>query len=100
MSKAQVRTMKPDGTDRRYLGVAGPVSALRYSYSLPGGCDQMSCLLQAEPDRLVQALKPGRIVEVVLGASVVWDGKLDQPSPAADGWQVAAHGSGTWGSDF
>jgi hypothetical protein len=100
MSKAQVRTMRPDGSDRRYLGAAGPVTGLRYSFSLPGGCDQMSLLLGAEPDRLIQALKPGRITEVVLGGSVVWDGKLDKPSPGADGWQVSAHGSGTWGSDF
>jgi hypothetical protein len=99
MARSQVVTFAPDGTKARYLGALGPVSGLKYSYSLPGGCDQLSCLLQRRPDYRTEALNPGRIVRVIRGAGVVWEGKLDEPTPSAGGWQITSHGSGTWGAD-
>jgi hypothetical protein len=100
VSRGQVRTYAPDWSDRRYLGAVGPVTGLTYAYTTPGGCSEMSCTVQVRPGTLVQALRPGRYVEVVLGGSVVWDGKLDKPTPSAAGWSVTAHGSGTWGAEF
>jgi hypothetical protein len=100
VSLGQVRTLAPDGTRLRYLGAAGPVSGLAYSFTVPGGCEQMSCNLQADPMQRTDALDPGRITQVLLGADVVWEGILDEPQQGSQGWTVTAHGSGTWGSDW
>jgi len=99
-ASSQVRTLKPDGTDPRWLGAIGHVSALTYSYSCPGGPDQLSCILQIPPSDRTPATDPGRIVEVYRGGSKIWDGKLNEPVPDVSGWQIAAHGAGTFGSDF
>jgi hypothetical protein len=61
---SQVATYAPDGTDKRYLGVHGDVSALTYSYQLSGGCDQMSCALLCKPGPKLRALEAGRIVAI------------------------------------
>lgn len=99
MSRAQVRTLRPDGTGARYLGELGPVGGLRYSFTLPGGCDQMTAVLSAPPVLRTSALDPGRITEVLLGGSVVWQGILAEPEPdPAAGWNLTAIGSGNWGS--
>lgn len=95
-----VRTLRPDGTDPRWLGALGHVSGLQYSYSCPGGPDQLSCTLQVPPTARTAAIDPGRIVEVYRGASKIWDGKLNEPVPDVSGWGIAAHGSGTFGTDF
>lgn len=102
MSRGQVRTFRADGTSQpRYLGALGPVSGLKYSFSLPGGCEQMSCLLQVDPAYRTEALDPGRYVQVNVGGDVIWDGTLDEPQQQAGaGWAITAHGSGTWGADF
>ena len=84
----------------RWLGALGHVTGLKYSYSLPGGCDQMSCTVQIPAYYRTDALNPGRIVQVWRGSSCVWDGKLDEPQPGDKGWTVTAHGSGTFGADF
>src|SRR5262249_42120466 len=34
------------------------------------------------------------------GLAPVWDGQLDEPVPGQDGWQIRAHGAGTFGSQF
>ena len=97
---SQVITYAPDFTHPRYLGTIGHVQALHYSYACPGGCDQMSCTLQVGATERTDAMNPGRPVQVVRGASVIWAGKLDEPQPSPSGWQVTAHGSGTFGADF
>ena len=100
MSRGKVRTTRPDGSQRRYLGELGTTSGLLYSYTVPGGCDQMSCTLGIPPVYRSNAMDPGRIVEVVLGGSVVWDGILNEPEPGDGGWAITARGTGTQGSTF
>lgn len=95
-----VQTTRPDGSGPRWLGALGHVANLTYSYSAPGGADQMSCTLQLPPNYRTDALDPGRRVNIIRGGGVVWSGKLNEPVPAVDGWAVAAHGSGTFGTDF
>src|SRR5260370_19699050 len=95
---SSVVTLRPDGTQPRELGALGQVSALTYSWSNPGGPDQLSCVLQAR-DR-TDAMNPGRRCQVVRGAGVIWDGKLMEPAETAGGWQVTAVGVGKAGADF
>lgn len=97
---SQVVTFEPNGTDGRYLGETGGISGLQYSYRLPGGCDQLQCLLQREPGPRVRAIEPGRIVKVYRGVSEVWDGEMDMPTPSNQGWQVNCHGAGNFGSQY
>jgi hypothetical protein len=84
----------------RWLGAIGHVSALVRGYSCPGGPDALSLLLRLPADYRTDALNPGRVVQVWRGGSCVWEGKLDEPAPTADGWTVTAHGAGTYGDDF
>lgn len=99
-----VCTRAPDGTRPRWLGGIGHVSQLAYSWSLPGGPDQMSCSLAVPADYRTDALNPGRIVQVARGGRVIWEGKLDEPAPPSGGtsagWSITAHGAGTYGADF
>jgi len=98
---SQVRTLRPDHTGARYLGSLGPVAGLLYSYTVPGGCEAMSCTLGIGERSRTDALNPGRLVEVVRGGSVVWDGMLAEPQQQpGGGWSVQANGSGTFGSRF
>jgi hypothetical protein len=60
----------------------------------------MSCLLQADPVSRAPALHAGRRVTVHIAPGCVWDGQLDEPSPAQDGWTITAHGAGTFGAQF
>ena len=97
---SQVLTRRPDGTQPRYLGTIGHVSALVYSWVNPGGPDQLSCTLQCPPGTRDIALNPGRQVQVTRGGRVIWDGKLMEPFPVTGGWQVTAVGVGNAGTDF
>jgi hypothetical protein len=100
VSRAKVRTIAPDGTGLRYLGTLGTVSGLSYSFTVPGGCEQLACTLQPLGSLLrTDALNPGRTVEVMLGGGSVWDGILDEPQQGdGDSWSITAQGSGTLGS--
>lgn len=101
MGTAVVRTLAVDGSKPRYLGQYGAVSGLHYSYTLSGGCEQLSCALAVSERLRTDGLDPGRLVQALLGASVVWEGTLDEPQQSSQGgWSLTAHGSGTWGSDF
>src|SRR5258707_1113718 len=95
---SSVVTLRPDGTQPRHLGALGHVSALTYSWSNPGGPDQLSCTLQAR-DR-TDAMDPGRRCQVVRGAGLMWAGKLREPAETAGGWQITAVGVGKAGADF
>lgn len=97
---SSVVTLTPAGTQPRWLGALGHVNQLTYSYINPGGCNQMSCLLQLPADLRTDALNPGRIVQVRRGGGCVWDGKLQEPVPGPAGWQVTAVGTGLAGSDY
>lgn len=96
-----VATYAPDGVSQcKFLGQLGHVDALKYSWALPGGPDQMTCLLQREAQFRDVALNPGRIVKIYRGGRAIWEGKLDEPSPSPAGWTITAHGAGAYGMDF
>src|SRR5258707_1725812 len=82
---SSVVTRRPDGTQPRHLGALGHVSALTYSWSNPGGPDQLSCTLQVPPDQRTDATNPGRICDVIRGGRVIWTGKLMEPAPPSAG---------------
>ena len=96
----QVVTIATDGTAPRPLGAIGHVAAYKHSFTLPGGAAQMSCTLQRPPTLRTDALDPGRVVRCFRGAQKVWEGKLDEPAPSPDGWDIVAHGTGALGADF
>jgi len=99
--RGMVQTLDPDGVSNPlWLGALGHVNQLTWSYTLPGGPDQMQCTLQQEATFRTLAMNPGRVVKVHCGGQVVWVGILDEPAPSAAGWTVTAHGAGTWGADY
>lgn len=95
-----VVTKLPNGTQPRHLGALGHVSALTYSWANPGGADQATCLLQLPASARTDALNPGRIMQIFRGGACIWDGKLQEPVPSADGWTVTGVGAGNQGTDF
>lgn len=84
----------------KYLGQIGHVSGISYTYSIPGGPDQFTCLLQVEPNYRTDALNVGRIITLHRGASCIWEGQLTEPQPASTGWTLIANGVGTYGTNF
>lgn len=88
------------GAPGRWLSEIGQVAGLSYDYVMPGGANSMTCTLQVPPDYRTEAINPGRIVKIFRGGSCIWDGKLDEPAPTAQGWTITAHGAGTFGTDF
>jgi len=100
MSRAQIRTLAPDGSNIRYLGALGPVGGVRYSFTVPGGCDQLSATVGIPPTERTDALNPGRLVDAWLGGDSVWNGILTEPEPAPEGWNLTAIGSGNQGANW
>lgn len=97
---SQVVTLLPNGTQPRVLGAIGHINQLTYNYVNPGGCNQMTALLQLPANQRTDALNPGRIVQIRRGGGTVWDGKLQEPVPSPAGWQVTAVGTGNAGTDY
>lgn len=85
--------------DRRWLGSFGHVMNLQYGSNAPGGSDKAQWTLEVEPNYRNEAMDPGRIIQICRGAGIVWDGKLDEPQPATNGWTMTAVGSGNQGKD-
>jgi hypothetical protein len=91
----------PELSSPKWLGQIGHVSGVDYSYSIPGGPDQLTCVLQTEPDYRTDAINPGRIVTAHRGGSCIWEGVLTEPVPATTtGWTLTANGCGTYGTNF
>jgi hypothetical protein len=100
---SQLISYAPDGTDPRHLGEYGHLGALTYTWALPGGPDALTATIVpagGTPLARFTALNPGRLIAVYRGGSRIWEGILDDPVPGANGWDLAAHGAGTYGSDF
>jgi len=97
---SQVAVAPPGSTMWAYLGTLGHVRDLTYSFTMPGGCDKMTCTLQVPAAFRSQALNPGWQVRVTRGGHVVWDGRLDEPQPGPGGWTVTAAGSAQRAQDF
>ncbi len=100
MSRVQVRTGTPAGTNWWYLSEIGPVTGLTYSDTMPGGPESLACTLVTDPTTRHEALNPGRQVQAVCGASIIWEGTLDEPQPGEDGWRITAQGLGIAGSSY
>lgn len=96
----QVVTFPPAGGSGLSLGHLGHLSPPTYSFTTPGGCDQLSAVFRKPPRYRTDALNPGRIVRAYRGGSVAWSGILDEPGPGPDGWTITAHGAGTMGADW
>jgi hypothetical protein len=90
----------PELSDPRWLGQVGHVAGVDYTYSIPGGPDQLTCVLQTEPDYRTSAINPGRVVTAHRGGSCIWEGTLTEPVPAPTGWTLTANGCGTYGTNF
>ena len=90
----------PELSSPKWLGQVGHVSGLDYTYSVPGGPDQLTCQLQVEPNYRTDAINPGRIVTAYRGGSCIWEGVLTEPVPSPTGWQLTANGCGTYGTNF
>ncbi len=90
----------PKPFNPKYLGQIGHVSGVNYTYAIPGGPSQLTCVLQVEPDFRTDALNPGRIITAHRGASCIWEGQLTEPVPAATGWTLTANGAATYGTNF
>jgi hypothetical protein len=97
---SQVVTYAKGYTSPMLLGALGHVANLQYSSTMPGGCDQLSCTLQIPASARTQYMDSARYVRAYRGATVMFDGKMDEPSPGTDGWSIVAHGAGTFGTDF
>jgi hypothetical protein len=95
-----VRITAPDGSDPHWLGEYGHVGNLQYSHSYPGGPSTMQCVLDRPPSYRVASMSPGRRVQVCRGASIVWQGVLDEPQPAENAWTITGTGIGSLGNDF
>jgi len=98
-----VLTYAPDGvSDRRHLGELGHLAQPVWGSTMPGGDSQFSATLQIPRLFRHPALTVGRVLQVVKAGAVVFEGRLDRPAPAADGsgWDLSAHGSGTYGNDY
>lgn len=90
----------PRPKSARWLGAIGHVNGLNRTYTCPGGPNTMTLQLLLPPDYRTDAIDPGRVVQIWRGASCVWEGKLDEPQAAPEGWTVTAHGAGQYGTDF
>jgi hypothetical protein len=82
------------------LGHYGHVVDLAYSFTLPGGPDQLTATLEMPVTERVSAIEPGRTVVATRGGAVVWTGKMNEPQPADNGWTISAEGSGNMGTDM
>lgn len=90
----------PELSAPKWLGQVGHVANTSYTYSIPGGPDQLTCLLQVEPNYRSDAIDPGRIITAHRGGSCIWEGVLTEPTPAPTGWTLTANGCGTYGANF
>lgn len=90
----------PELSHPKWLGQVGHVAGLTYSYSVPGGPDQLSCQLQVEPNYRTDAINPGRVITAYRGGSCIWEGTLTEPTPTPTGWTLTANGCGTYGTNF
>jgi hypothetical protein len=97
---SKVAVAAPASSTWHYLGSIGTVTALTYSFVMPGGCDKMSATLMVPASYRNQMLNPGWQVRITRGGHTVWTGKMDEPVPTAAGWTMTAVGDGNRGTDF
>jgi hypothetical protein len=97
---SQVAVAPPGSQEWQWLGTLGQVTALTYSYVMPGGCDKMSMTLMIPAAYRTQLFNPGWQVKITRGGHQVWYGKMDEPQPSPQGWTLTAVGAGNLGQNF
>ena len=97
---SQVAVAAPGSSNWQYLGTVGVVTALTYSFTCPGGADQMTATVMVPATYRTQLFNPGWQVRVTRGGHVVWTGKMDEPVPTSSGWNLTASGDGNRGTDY
>lgn len=97
---SQVAVSAPGSSRLYWLGTLGQVTALTYSFACPGGADKMTATVMVPATYRTQMFNPGWTVQVFRGGHVVWNGKLDEPAPTAQGWNLTATGTGNLGQNF
>lgn len=98
--RTQIVTYTPAMANPIWLGSVGHVNALKYSWAVPGGADQLSCNLMVSARTRTQATDPGRIVQAYRGGSLIWEGIMNEPVPTAAGWNLSAVGAGNYGTNY
>jgi hypothetical protein len=93
-------TYRPDGSQPKHLSELAHVSPPVYSFTTPGGCQDLTATVYRMPSWRTDALSPGRIVKAFRGGMLAWSGILDEPVPTAAGWTLSAHGTGVLGQDY
>lgn len=93
-------TYRPDGTVPRFLSELAHVGPATYSFTTPGGCQDLTATVYKSPDWRTDAMDPGRILKAYRGGLLVWSGILDEPQPTTTGWNLSAHGMGVLGQDY
>ena len=97
---SQVALAAPGSARWYWLGSIGQVTALKYSFTCPGGADAMSATVMVPASYRNTILSPGWQVRITRGGHTVWDGKLDEPVPTPSGWNLTGVGNGMRGADF
>jgi hypothetical protein len=97
---SQVMVAPPGTASWVPLGSIGVMTALTYSFTCPGGADQMTATMMVPAAYRTQLFNPGWQVKITRGGHQVWDGKLDEPVPTAQGWNLTASGTGNRGTDY
>ena len=97
---SQVALAAPGSSRWYWLGSIGQVTALKYSFTCPGGADAMSATVMVPASYRNTILSPGWQVRITRGGHTVWDGKLDEPVPTPSGWNLTGVGNGMRGADF
>src|SRR5262249_47075130 len=85
---SQVAVAPPGTTSWRYLGTLGLVTSLAYSFVMPGGADKLTATVQVPASFRTQLLNPGWQVRVTRGGHIVWTGRMDEPVPTGQRWQL------------
>ncbi len=98
--RAQIVTWAQGMTSPMWLGEHGHVTALKYSWTVPGGADALSCNLMVTATTRTPATDPGRIVQAYRGGALIWEGTMNEPVPTTAGWNLSAVGAGNYGTNF
>lgn len=81
--------------DGVWLASIAGVGELTWSHAADGGCESASWSMDLGPAFNHPSLRAGNIVAIRLGAANIWQGILDEPDRAGDGWTFNAAGLST-----
>ena len=99
MSRQGIYSDAPQGGDRVWLDGLGIVTGLTYSTAYSGGANSATWNFLVPEAFEHRALTPGRRVEILNGASRVWKGRLQEPTPGTP-WNCGAVGIGAEAANF